>query len=229
MRSFQIQYLAALGLLITAANSANAQSTIYGKPRAAAPAPTRAAEISPEPTVEARSAAPVSPNSPLTAGAGITLRILEENEPAEELVVGAAGSLELPGGLGSVPVGGLTVSQAESRVRDYLESKYYKPGKGAVQIGLYTLPVGSVKQAKVLVSGKLARGGASLFPISTPKTLSEVVLEMGVTPWSNLKKVKVTRRGQSQIYDVKAIMDGTAKDVPLEDGDAVSVPEKGAF
>lgn len=228
MRSFQIHFLGTLAILVSAASSADAQSVTYGaKPRAAAPGATAPLEMPIEPRLAApERAINVSPNSPLSAGAEVSFSIVEDNEPTTRVIIADSGELEIPGGLGRVSVAGLTASQASAKVKDYLEGQYYKPGKATVKIGINTLPAGGQKKSKVLVSGKLARGGAVEFYASAPKTLSEAILEMGIIPWSNLKKVRVKRGDQVIEYDVKAILDGTMRDVPLQDGDIISVPEK---
>lgn len=229
MRSFQIHFFGASALLAATTCVASAQSVTYGqKPRTATAAPAVPAEMAIEPRMVAQPerASNVSPSSPLTAGAEVSFLIVEDNEPTR-VIIADSGELEIPGGLGRVSVAGLTAAQASAKVKSYLEGQYYKPGKATVRIGINTLPAGGQKKSKVLVSGKLARGGGAVeFYASAPKTLSEAVLEMGVTPWSNLKKVRVTRGGQAMEYDVKAILDGSMKDVPLQDGDVISVPEK---
>jgi protein involved in polysaccharide export with SLBB domain len=229
MRNFQIRILRVSFLLVSLSCPIHAQSVTYGqKPRAAIAAPVVPLEVAPEPRQAAQPerAINVSPNSPLAAGAEVSFLIVEENEPTR-VIIADSGELEIPGGLGRVSVSGLTAAQASAKVKSYLEGQYYKPGKATVRIGINTLPASGQKKSKALVSGKLARGGAVEFYSSAPKTLSEAILEMGPTPWSKLTKVKVTRGDQSIDYDVSAILDGTMKDVYLQDGDRISVPEKG--
>ena len=215
MRSFQIQFLGAVVAILVATNSVNAQSGVLGSGVGSQKAGARKARN-----------AKVDPNSALTAGSEVSFLIVEENEPTR-LIVADTGELEIPGGLGRVSVAGLTTVQAAAKVKKYLEGQYYKEGKVTVRIGLNILPAAGREKAKVLIAGKVQRPGAIEFFLDDPKTLSEAVLQAGVTSWSNLRKVTVIKKnGETHTYDVKAILDGLAEDVPLEDGDKISVDER---
>lgn len=234
MRNFPSRFLGALALFFVATSSVSAQ-TSFIKPRPAARAvdsnETASLEV-PTPTFTPSGKVVANKNSPLTPGAEVSFRIVEENEPPVRVIVADTGELEVPGGLGEVPVNGLTSAQAEFRVKSYLEGKFYKPGKGTVQIALKTLPASGQKVSKVQISGKVGRLAPILFYSSDPKKLSEAILEAGPTPYSDLKKVKVTRTRAgvetSEEYDVKTILEsGSAVgDFPLRDGDRIHVPAR---
>lgn len=235
MRNFPFRFLGVLAFSITAASSVSAQDYIR-KPKPA----TRAVEapsVTPiEPAVPALSnSRPVAanPNSPLTPGAEVSFMIVEDREPQPmRVIIADTGELEVPGGLGSVGVAGFTTSAAEARVQAHLESNYYKPGKGAVQIALKTLPASGQKVSKVQVSGKAGRVGSVVFYSSEIKKLSDAVLEAGPTTYSDLRKVKVTRKDkngieQSEVYDVQSVLDGKSSiDPVLKDGDRINIPTK---
>lgn len=235
MRNFPFRILGAVAFLITAASSVSAQDYIR-KPKPASRPGESSAEASLEPqgpSLSPSRTVAANPNSPLTPGSEVSFMIVEDREQQPlRLIIADTGELEVPGGLGSVVVSGLTANAAAARVQAHLESEYYKPGKGAVKISLKTLPASGQKVSKVQVSGKVGRPGSILFYASDPKKLSEAILEAGQTPYSNLKKVKVTRKSKtgsdvSEIYDVQAILDGnTVNDFPLRDGDSISVPPR---
>ena len=230
MRNFPIRFLGAVALIISATSSVSAQSNSFFKPTgrpgagASAVSPTEpVAEIRPADT--GRSGA-VSPNTPLVPGAEVSFKIVEENEAPVRAIVADTGELEIPGGMGRVNVNGMTSSQASAAVKSYLEGLYYKRGKATVVIGLNVLPMSGQTKSKVIISGKVARAGAVEFYSNAPKTLSEAVIEAGVTSWSDLKNVKVTRGTQTLEYNVKDILENgnTKNDFPLRDGDRISVP-----
>ena len=65
------------------------------------------------------------------------------------------------------------------------------------------------------------------------KTVFEGVYQVGLSEFANLKKVKLnrlnpqTKETESRVIDLEAVRKGDrAKDVPLQDGDRVEVPEK---
>ena len=235
MRNFQFRFLGAVAVLTTATSSLSAQDYIR-KPKPAARAAEASLAVPADPAVPSLSASrsvTANPNSALTPGAEISFMIVEDREPQPmRVIIADTGELEVPGGLGSVVVSGLTSSAAEARVQAHLESKYYKPGKGAVQIALKTLPASGQKVSKVQVSGKVGRVGSIAFYSSEPKKLSDAVLEAGPTPYSDLKRVKVTRKDkngieQSEEYDVQSVLDGKSNIDPiLRDGDRINIPVK---
>lgn len=170
----------------------------------------------------------VSPNTPLQPGAEVSFSILEENEPPIRVIITDPGALELPYGMGSVTVNGMSPASAEAAVKRYLEGKYYKPGKGSVRIGLNVIPASAQKRAKVIVSGKVSRAGAFEFYSSDPKFLSEIVNEAGTSIYSDSENVKVIRGGVEKVYNVKEMLENgkTENDFKLQDGDRIIVPTR---
>ena len=232
MRNFPFRILGAVAIFLVGQSSASAQNFIKPKPRPAAPAfevsTSSPALLEPSsPTVGTRIVA-ASKNSPLTPGAEVSFRIAEENDPPVRVIVADTGELEIPGGLGGVQVNGLSSAQAEAKVKSHLEGRFYKPGRATVQIALKTLPASGQRVSKVKVSGKVGRQGLITFYASDPKKLSEAILEVGQTTFSDLTKVKVTRGGVSKEYDVKSILEGKSDkdDIELQEGDVIYVPPR---
>jgi protein involved in polysaccharide export with SLBB domain len=227
--------MAVVSVFFAVTNLVSAQSVIYGKPRPAAsaqaPQGSLSTPVADDVEAGARAVVRVNPNTPITAGSEVSFSILEENEAPARVVIADTGDLELPGLPERVQVQGLTVNQAEAKVKSLIEGKYYKSGKATVRIGLNIVPSAGQKRSKVLVSGKVLRAGSVEFLSTSPKTLSEVLIEAGTSIYSDLKKVQVTRGNEKKEYNVKDIIDGgnTKNDFPLKDGDRINVPARGGF
>lgn len=236
MRKLLTQLLQSLLILTACTSLLNAQVTFGRKTERPASAAQPALESAlpdaatppPSPASLASRGGVVSPNTPLQPGAEVSFSILEENEPPIRAIITDPGALELPYGMGSVMVNGMSPSAAEAAVKRYLESRYYKPGKGSVRIGLNVIPASAQKRAKVIISGKVGRPGASEFYASDPKFLSEVINEAGTTIYSDLENVKVVRGGEEKVYNVRDMLEKgkTANDFKLKDGDRIIVPTK---
>jgi putative heme-binding domain-containing protein len=84
----------------------------------------------------------------------------------------------------------------------------------------------SHKAYKAVISGKVARPGPQFFTDANPLKLSEAIINAKSTPFSDLRKVRLTRGGQSVEYNVEKILKEGRKDldVPLQDGDVIYVP-----
>lgn len=163
-------------------------------------------------------------NSKLTAGDTITVDIKEDHDPSLQTVVTDTGEVEL-NGLGRVYVAGRTTTEAAALVAAYLKTKYYH--RATVEIGIKTKAIGAgARPFKVLVSGKVGRPGPQYFTAAAPLKLSEVVTVAGTGPYSETRKVKLTRGGRSVEHNLQAILkDGRGDlDIPLQDGDQIYVP-----
>jgi protein involved in polysaccharide export with SLBB domain len=166
-------------------------------------------------------------NSKLTAGDIITVEIKEDHDPVLITVVTDTGEVEL-NGLGRVYVAGRSSAEAAALVATYLKQKFYH--QATVEIGIKTKIAGGVdnRPFKVVISGKVGRPGPQLFFPTNPLKLTEAVIVAGSTLYSDLRKVRLTRGGQSADHNVELIMkEGrTDLDVSLRDGDVIYVPTK---
>jgi protein involved in polysaccharide export with SLBB domain len=180
-------------------------------------------------SVNSRSGGRVAPdlagkNFLLVPGVELSFVIVEDKEPTRVVVTDVC-EIEIPGGLGLVPVAGLTTLQAEAEIKSYLEKRYYKAGKGTVRLGVNKVPVAQIPKFKVLISGKVAKEGAVESLVDKPKTVSEAVLEAGVSRYSDLSKVTVIKaNGERRVYDLRAILDGREEDPKREPGGKIVVP-----
>ena len=122
----------------------------------------------------------------------------------------------------TVNVRGKTIEQVEKEIREKLESEFYE--KATVQLRVIDA---TRRRGQVLLTGAVRASSVQLEP-GRPKTLWEALTEAGVTDFANLKKVKIDRAGKGvTVHDVDAVKKGDrTKDVELQDGDRITVPEK---
>lgn len=126
----------------------------------------------------------------------------------------------------TINVRGKTVEEAEKELKRRLEEEFYETATVQLRVVDPTR-----RKAQVLLRGAV-RGNSVLFDAGKPKTLWEALTEVGTTEYANLKKVKLDRsdgNGANKItfYDIDAVNKGDrTKDVELQDGDRVTVPEK---
>lgn len=215
-----------LAVLLTSFATVSTAQLDMSRPAKGAPRPAAAPEAPAIPAAVPHVGGVTVPlNSKLTAGDTITVEIEEDHDPLLRTVVTDTGEVEL-NGLGRVYVSGRTTNEAAALVASYLKQKYYH--QATVKIGIQTKSVGGPENRpfKVLITGKVGRPGPQYFTAAGPLKLAEAVTVAGTGPWSELKKVKVTRGGRSTEHDVRAIIkDGrTDLDVKLQDGDQINVP-----
>ena len=163
-------------------------------------------------------------NSKLGAGDTISIQIKEDNDPVLKTIVTATGEVEL-NGLGRVYVSGRNTTEAAALVATYLKQKYYH--QATVEIGIIAKDINNgPRPFKVFVNGKVGRPGPQYFMAVSPLKLSEAVTVAGTGPYSEIRKIKLTRGGKSTEYDVRAIIrDGRPDlDILLQDGDTIYVP-----
>lgn len=167
---------------------------------------------------------------PLGSGDKISFRIAEERDAPIVLQVSPSGDVEVPL-IGRVPVAGLSCKQAAQKIKADLERKYYK--NATVIVGLEstsTAPLGVV-----YVTGQVATQGPLEIPRGETFTVSKAILRAGgFADFANKRRVRVLRQRpggtpERIIVDVKAVIEGGRldKDVIVEPGDYIVVPERG--
>jgi protein involved in polysaccharide export with SLBB domain len=187
--------------------------------------------------------AQVSPATPVVAAQSHQLRPLDkllfsiQEDPVpgaqpDEVIVNALGEAAFRITRGSeaaltLPVAGRTLEQVRAELEARLLADYYH----RATIGL-RLKETSVTAGKVLFSGAVRANFAPLLP-GEQKTLFEGLLQVGLSDFANLRKVRLSRwdpasgREVSWTIDAEAIRKDRTKDVLLADGDRVDVPQKG--
>jgi protein involved in polysaccharide export with SLBB domain len=218
------------GLLISFPTVSTAQSDVLGTAR-----PVRGVSRPAEPLPDNSSVPAAVPHSggmtvsrdtKLTAGDEITVVIKEDRDPPLRTMVSDTGEVEL-NGLGRVYIAGKSSVEAESAIAAYLKQRYYN--QATIEVGVVRKAVGTVRPYKALVTGKVGRPGPQYFTSANPLKLTEAVVVGGTNLYSELRKVRLTRGGQSTVHNIEQIMkEGrTDLDVPLQDGDQIFIPAKG--
>lgn len=218
-------FLGAIGTLFIDL-TASAQNTVpTNRPGgSAAPIPMPA-----EPSIGATPSATgvtVSRDAKLTPGDQVSVTILEDREPGMKTIVTDQGTVDL-NGLGEVRVAGLSAPEAENLIERHLTKDFYH--KATVRMTIVQKAIGAIRPSKVVVAGKVGRPGPQYFTAASPLKLSEVVILAGPTLYSNLRKVKLTRKGQTTEHDVRAMTkDGrTDLDLQIQNGDQIYVDPVG--
>ena len=172
----------------------------------------------------------------LRAGDRLRFRIAEDPATGKDPIVVAVNTV----GEASFPVSresdlrvtlgvrGKTLKQVKELLTVKLLDEYYN--QATVELNL---------EEKILTPGKVQffgemRGTFPLSPDQPPMMLSEQMLQMGVPEFADLKRIKIhrvdplTQATKIIEVDVRSIIRGgqRVKDVPLQDGDRVEVPQK---
>jgi protein involved in polysaccharide export with SLBB domain len=158
-------------------------------------------------------------------GDKLSFRIAEDREDAKSLPVTDSGEIELPQPFGRFAAAGKTCKTLAQEIKTALEKDYYK--RATVHLGLDAL--NSVR-GRAYVSGQVTKPGPVDIPVNQPLKLSQAILQVGPTQWAKLTNVKVVREnGQTIIADVDAVLNKgkVEKDMVLEPGDLIIVPERG--
>ena len=154
----------------------------------------------------------------------IEMRVFQEQDMDTLCKIGANGEIILPL-INNVKVAGLTLQQAQSRIKELYEKDYLVNANVSLYIREYA-------PQRVYVIGQVNRPGEVLFPPEGEMTLSRAIAgAMGTTRIANLRSLNVKRKmpdGTIKVFevDLKAILsDKNAKDFPIYDGDTIEVTE----
>jgi protein involved in polysaccharide export with SLBB domain len=152
------------------------------------------------------------------------------------LAVNPLGQVTVPVSMGfedpvvTIPAKGLTVDELKESIRKQLEGKYYK--KATIKL---TLVDKTQKVGQALFIGECR--GVMPLPPNEEVLLSTALIKLGYSEFANLKKVQLFREdkatGKKQdaiIFDMEAVIKkgdrSKDKDIVLQDGDRINVPEK---
>jgi protein involved in polysaccharide export with SLBB domain len=130
------------------------------------------------------------------------------------------GTLNMPL-IGTVKLVGLTTNQAAAAIEAKLKDGYLIRPQVSVSIGARL-------RRTITVLGQAQNPGVFELPVNRSLTVVEAVgLAGGVTRIANSKKITLKRgkSGEVQQVDLKAITSGKSKDIPLRDGDVLTIPE----
>jgi len=168
----------------------------------------------------------------LEPGDIISVQILEDQDPATNLVVTDSTELNAPY-VGRISVGGKTCRTLAADLKGMLENTYYY--RATVIVGLDS--VNKVRGQAFLSggSGAIRNGGAVDIIFNKKLTASEAILLLGgFGDFADKKHVRVFRKhggaiptSESFVIDMEQVQAGKSdKDVVLEPGDIVYVPAR---
>lgn len=163
----------------------------------------------------------------IRSGDKLSFRVDEDREETKPLLVTDSGEIELPQPFGRFKASGKTCKELAEEIKVALERDYYK--RATVRLGLDAY---NNVRGKVYVSGEVSKPGAVNIPVDAPLKLSEAILIAGPpTQWAKLSAVIVSRQNGKDMrtYDVDAVLKKGRldKDIILEPGDYIIVPERG--
>lgn len=150
------------------------------------------------------------------------LSVYQEEDLKREAQVSQSGKINFPL-VGEVEVGGLTVLEVETRLRQMLKVYLVEPHVSAT--------IKSYHSRQVFVLGEVAKPGSYSMPSDRTLTVVEAIaLAGGFTKIASPDKTRVVRKNEGQVENVtvpvKQITRGDkAKDVPLKPDDVVFVPQ----
>lgn len=165
----------------------------------------------------------------LRPGDRVRFQVVEGDEPATELVVNAAGLLDVPY-LGPAPVSGLPIAEVAASIKRELEKGFFV--RATVRLLLIERPGKSSVRGRVYLSGQIKKIGAFEIDRAEANTVGKVILAAGgLTDFADARKIKIVRvsptNGEptTQVVDLREVIEKGRidKDVPIYDGDFVIV------
>lgn len=153
----------------------------------------------------------------------IEIRVAGEDDLSGLYKINSEGNIIYPI-LGKVKMDGLTITQAEERIKNLLEKDYFK-----TKLIVYA-QVKKFHKRKVVISGEVARPGSYEFEEDKNLSMVELItLAGGPTEKACLNATTIIRpeeKGKSVIFKVNAgdMMDGKESDMILKPGDRVNIP-----
>jgi polysaccharide export outer membrane protein len=150
----------------------------------------------------------------------VAIKVFRESDLDIMSEVSPSGSLTIPL-IGPVKIAGLTTTQAEAAIEKKLRDGYLVRPQVSVSV---------IKRVvrTVTVLGQARQPGVFTLPSNRSLTLVEVIgMAGGMSEIANAKKVtlKNGKSGATRIVDVRAMMQGRSRDIPLSSGDVVHIPE----
>lgn len=187
-----------------------------------APLPVRAR---PAPTI----------NDAIKIGETVELFVLEDPQFNGSYKVREKGDIIIPK-VGRIEIAGLTPNGAQTKIKNVLEANQLKTA--TVIADRLSTPAGTTfaetPKMLVFVTGKVNRPGQHMIAIENGSTVyayEALLIAGGIAPFAEERKAYILRRGgggprQRIDFDIRAIRQGSASDIPLSEGDMICVPEK---
>jgi protein involved in polysaccharide export with SLBB domain len=148
----------------------------------------------------------------------VEIRVFREDDLTTSGQLSADGSITMPL-IGAVRIEGLTTDQAAALVTRKLADGYLVKPQVSVSIEARI-------RRTVTVLGQAQRPGVFEIPAHRRLTLVEAIgMAGGATRIANEKKVTLKRAGKVRTINLKEIAAGNGADIPLQDGDVLTIPE----
>ena len=160
----------------------------------------------------------------LTALDVIDIEVFQEPELSKKFKVSPQGTINYPL-LGAVSVTNLTVMETEAKITKLLGENYLVDPR-------VNVIVSSTASRRVNIFGEVKKPGTFSISPDEPFTLLATLSKAGgFTDIADIKRVRIVRRkfGEEEIIKVNVndVINGKKgiKDIPLENGDIITVPE----
>lgn len=149
----------------------------------------------------------------------VEIRVFREDDLTTTGQLAADGSILMPL-IGKVRLEGLTTHQAAALITQKLADGYLVRPEVSVSIEARI-------RRTVTILGQVQSPGVFEVPPHRQLTLVEAIgMAGGATRIANTKKIRLKRRGaEVRTINLKDITNGKGGDVPLRDGDIVTIPE----
>lgn len=148
----------------------------------------------------------------------VEIRVFREEDLTTKGQLSADGTISMPL-IGAVRIVGMTTDQAAALIKSRLADGYLVKPEVSVSIEARI-------RRTVTVLGQAQRPGVFELPANRRLTLVEAVgMAGGVTRIANSKKVTLKRGGQVTTINLAEITAGKGTDIPLQDGDMITIPE----
>jgi len=167
---------------------------------------------------------PESDSAGISKGDILDIKVYMEDDLSGEYTVLEDGTISFPL-LGIVVVEGLSKLEAEQMLEELLEKDYLVDP----HVNIITKEVSA--QKKVTIIGEVKEPGSYPFPANGGLNLVEAIsMAGGFTRYASTRGVRVIRASRISrknviTPDVNAILNGKKKDLELEPGDMIIVPE----
>jgi len=172
------------------------------------------------------------PSKPLGRGDIVTFSIAQDREQPQIMQVTDTGELDFSyfPKIGRISVVGRTCAEVAAELKHKLESDYYNTADVTLGINKVTR---SDSRGRVYLTGNVRIPGPQELPANERTMVSMAIIRAGgFDKFANGRRVQVTRKdkdGKTERFsiDVKSIIEKgrTDKDMELEDGDYINVPQ----
>lgn len=167
----------------------------------------------------------------LGVGDRLTYRVVEDKDKPVAIQVADSGEVEVPY-YGRVRAQGKSCMELAQLIKSKLEVDLYY--KATVIVALDSIGRVVISPGRVYLTGAVRSPGAIELPGDEKLTVSKAILRVGgFADFGNQRKVMLIRKGAGAntkpiIIDVRAVLEGQLdKDIELQPGDTIRVPEKG--